>query len=46
MIDATKHVISGNKLSADELNELLTIYRLKLEDAFAQRDEMRKEGHN
>jgi hypothetical protein len=43
MIDATKHVISGNKLSADELNELLTIYRLKLEDAFAQRDEMRKE---
>ena len=43
MIDATKHVISGNKLSADELNELLTIYRLKLEEAIAHRDEMRKE---
>ena len=46
MIDATKHVISGNKLSADELNELLTIYRLKLEETIAHRDEMRKEMDN
>lgn len=43
MLDATRSIVTENKLSSVELDELLTLYRTQLSDAFNRKNSITKE---